>query len=307
MKSFRIKSSNHIDVQAYSWLPDGEPDAIVQICHGMMEHSGRYDHFARWLNRHNFAVYAHDHIGHGGTIGDMSELGHFPRKDDWQRSVNIMHNLTNLAKKNHNNVPVFLLGQSMGSVMAQSYAIDHGKDIRGLILSGLVRQPVVMANIGMVLSVSLSALFGPANRSGLMVFLGYGQYNRKFRPNRTECDWLSSVDSAVDKYVNDPLCGIACSNRFYRNLFHGFRYVAKTSNLKKIGAGMPVLIIGGENDAAGNSGKVPAKIHHLFTNRAKADVTLKLYPTGRHEMLNEHNRDEVYSDLLEWMRGKVKD
>jgi alpha-beta hydrolase superfamily lysophospholipase len=305
MQSFKIETDDYLQVQAYSW-PVEKPVAILQIVHGMMEHARRYDHFANWLNKHQVAVYANDHIGHGLTAENPAALGHFPRKDDWQRSVDILRILNKRIQAEHPGIPVFLLGQSMGSVLVQTFMIRYGKEASGLILTGAIRQSPLMANVGLILSGALSVLFGPADRSKLLIFLGYGQYNRKFQPNRTKFDWLSSENSVVDEYVNSPLCGFPCSNRFYQNLSHGFKYIAKRGNLKNIPAGMPVYILAGEDDPAGNFGNSPQKIKSLLNKFAHSKVELKLYPSDRHEVLNELNREEVYSDVLEWIRKTLK-
>jgi len=272
----------------------------------MQEHAQRYDHFARWLNAKYIAVYANDHIGHGLSAKTPEDLSHFPGKDDWQRSVNILHILAEKIQKDHPGIPVFMLGHSMGSVMVQTYMMQYGKEANGFILSGVIRQPLVMANLGILLVKILSALFGPGDRSKLIVTLGYGPYNRKFRPNRTGSDWLCSENSIVDEYISSPLCGIPLTNRFYQNFFHGFKYIARHRNLKKIPAGKPVYILAGKLDPAGQSGNAPEEISYLLTKIARANVDLKLYPAGRHEILNETNREEVYHDVLGWINACLK-
>lgn len=304
MELFKLETQDHLQVQAYSWAVEN-PVAVVQITHGMIEHAGRYDHFARWLNEHRVAVYANDHIGHGLTARTTPDLGHFPRKDDWQRSVDILYNLTRKIRSEHPGVPVFLFGHSMGSVMAQTYMIQHGRKVDGYILSGPVRQSRIMANIGLIIAGTLSFFFGPAHRSKLLVYIGYGQYNNRLKPRRTTFDWLSTVERTVDEYVSSPICGFPCSNRFYQNFFHGFKYISKLKNLKQVPPGMPVCIFAGRMDPAGKFGKDPKKINYLLSKFAHARVQMKLYPKGRHEMLNEMNREEVYADLLEWMSGVI--
>jgi alpha-beta hydrolase superfamily lysophospholipase len=304
MELFKIEAAEDYHIQAYSWIV-ANPLAIVQITHGMMEHSGRYGQFAQWLNEHQVAVYASDHIGHGLSINTSSELGHFPKKDDWQHSVDILHKLTCKIHAEYPGVPLFLLGHSMGSVVAQTYMIQYGHETDGYILSGPVRQPRIMASTGHLISIVLSFFFGPSNRSKLLIFLGYGQYNRRIKPRRTAFDWISSVDGIVDEYTSSPLCGIPCSNRFYQNFFHGFRYISKLKNLKQVPPGMPVCIFAGRMDPAGKFGKDPKKIKYLLSKFAHAKVHMKLYPKGRHEMLNEENREEVFIDLLEWINRVV--
>lgn len=304
MELFKLETRDHLHVQAYSWAAEN-PVAVVQIVHGMMEHAGRYDHFARWLNGHRVAVYANDHIGHGLTARTTSDLGHFPRRDDWQRSIEIMHNLTQKIRAQHPGIPVFLLGQSMGSVMVQIYMMQHGREADGYILSGPIRQSGIMVNLGLIIANTLSYFFGPEDRSKLLIFLGYGQYNNRLKPRRTAFDWLSTVDRIVDEYVGSPVCGFPCSNRFYRNLFHGFKYISRRANLKQVPAGTPVYIFAGRKDAAGKFGKDPKKISYLLSKYGRAQVVMKLYCKGRHEMLNEINREEVYEDMMTWMKERI--
>jgi alpha-beta hydrolase superfamily lysophospholipase len=304
MELFKIETRDHLQLQAYSWAVKN-PLAVVQIAHGMMEHAGRYDHFASWLNEHQVAVYANDHIGHGLTAKTPADLGHFPRKDDWQRSVDILQSLTQKIHAEHPGIPVFLFGHSMGSVMAQTYMMLCGREADGYILSGPVRQSGTMANLGLKIAGMLTFLFGPEDRSKLLIFLGYGQYNNRLKPRRTAFDWLSNVDSTVDKYMGSPICGFACSNRFYQNFFHGFNYISKRKNLKQIPPGTQVYIFAGRMDPAGKFGKDPQKINYLLSKFASARVRMKLYCKGRHEMLSEENREEVFGDLLEWMQERI--
>jgi alpha-beta hydrolase superfamily lysophospholipase len=279
---------------------------VLQIAHGMQEYALRYAHFAKWLNDRGIAVYANDHIGHGSSIASMEEISDFPRKDDWQRSVDFLHLLTKKIRTDHPGIPVVLLGHSMGSVLVQSYMIRYGSAADAYILSGAIRQPMLMAGIGGFLANILSAINGAHDRSRLLISLGYGKYNKHFRPNRTACDWLCRDNAIVDGYIKSPLCGIPLTNSFYRNLFYGFRFIACRRNLMQIPAGKQVLIIAGKSDPSGFFGKAPLKISQLLTKFAKAKVEVKLYPECRHEILNEINREEVYMDLLAWITETYK-
>lgn len=301
MDSFKISASEGLEIQAYCWLPAGKPVAVIQIAHGMQEYAQRYDHFARWMNANNIAVYADDHIGHGSSIASMEEISDFPRKDDWQRSVDILYKLTEKIRRDHPGVPLVVLGHSMGSVLVQSYMIRYGKEAEGYILSGAIRQPWLMAAIGTVVVKILAAFNGWKDRSKLLVDLGYGGYNKHFKPARTQCDWLCRDHGVVDDYIASPLCGVPLTNSFYLNFFYGFRFIACRRNLKHIPAGKPVLIIAGKDDPSGFFGKGPMKIGKLLRKYARAKVELKLYPEARHEILNEINKEEVYRDVAGWM------
>ncbi len=306
MKSFIFSSGDNVEVSGYSWLPDKKPVAVLQIAHGMQEHAKRYDHFARWMNQQGLAVYANDHIGHGASVQSMEDISHFPRQDDWQRSVGILHKLSEKIKQDHPGIPLIILGHSMGSVLVQSYMIRYGEEADGYILSGAIRQSWLMASIGVIIVKGLVALFGWKDRSQLIILLGYGQYNKHFKPNLTGCDWLSRDNKIVDEYINSPLCGVPLTNSFYLNFFNGFRHIASHRNLKKIPKGKPVMIIAGKSDPAGFFGKAPVKISQLLSKYAKAKVDLKLYPDFRHEILNEINKEEVYQDVLTWIGQTLK-
>jgi alpha-beta hydrolase superfamily lysophospholipase len=305
VQTFTIESNDNIKVRAYCWLPEEKPVAVLQIAHGMQEHALRYDHFARWLNSKGFAVYANDHIGHGASINSMDEISHFPRKDDWQRSVDILHNLTLKIKSEHPGLPVFLLGHSMGSVLTQTYMMRYGTEASGYILSGAIRQPRLVAALGRAVVYVLSAVYGPESRSRLIVNLGYGPYNKHFKPSRTGADWLCSDDKTVDDYIASPLCGVPLTNMFYRNCFFGFSFIADPKNLRQIPSGKPIFIIAGESDPAGFFGKAPLKIKHLIQKHSKAKAELKLYPGFRHEILNEKKKEEVYLDVVEWIGKNI--
>jgi alpha-beta hydrolase superfamily lysophospholipase len=304
LEYFKIETPDHLQIQAYSW-PADNPLALLQIAHGMQEHARRYDHFAKWMNSHRIAVYANDHIGHGLTAENLSDLGHFPGKDDWQRSVDILQIVNKKIRADHPGLPLFLLGQSMGSVLVQTCMMRYGGMADGYILCGAIRQPLMIAWPGKIVSSFLSGLQGPAARSRLLISMGYGRYNKYFRPNRTPIDWLCGNEDIVDEYIDSPLCGMPLTNRFYRNLADGFLYIIRKSHQQRIPAGTPVLIVAGSRDPAGFFGKAPRKISDQLKEIARANVSLKIYPGARHEVLNETNREEVYGDLLEWMRKRI--
>lgn len=301
MNSFDIDLRNGMRIKAYHWPAASKPIAVLQIAHGMQEYALRYDHFARWLNDNGIAVYSNDHIGHGSSIGSMDDISHFPKKDDWQRSVDILYALATKIKSDNPGVPVFLLGHSMGSVLVQTYMMRYGNEADGYILSGAIRQPRLMALTGRLLVRILIAINGPKDRSELIISLGYGQYNKHFKPNRTGADWLCSNNRIVDEYIASPLCGVPLTNMFYRNFFYGFSYIANPHNIKKFKARSPVLIVAGEDDPAGFFGNSPLKIKQLLSRYAGTKVELKLYPRFRHEILNETDRLEVYKDILLWI------
>ena len=300
-----IPSPDGTAMRAWSVLP-AKPVALLQIVHGMMEHSGRYLEFAGWLADHGIAVYLNDHRGHGKNLeylpgqvrkGDHIH-GHFADRDGWPKSVETLHDLMLLAKHDHPGLPFFILGHSMGSLMVQSFLRKHSHEIDGAILSGPLRQPGLLLRSGIALGNILRRFYGSHHRSKLLVRLGYGSYPRYFRPKRTDFDWLSTDRNVVDEYVADPLCGFPLTTAFYADLFRGLKENSASAPVRK---DLPLLIFAGGKDPAGHFGKDPVEVARLYRKAGLESVDLHIWPDGRHEMLNETNKEDLWEFVLNWI------
>jgi len=284
-----------------AWLfPVSNPKATVHILHGMAEHCLRYQPFAVFLQQAGYQVVTHNHRGHGGRL----PAGHFadPQQNGWQR---LMDDIQQVQQAVCATEPLFLLGHSMGSFIAQGYAIRHGERLSGLILSGSDRQPAPMIYAGLAVAHLLRQVQGPRHLSALMNQLSFGAFNRHFRPDRTAFDWLSRDRHQVDNYIADPLCGHLCSLQLWIDLLGGLREIGQPQNIAAIPAGLPVYLFGGDQDPVGRIGKgLPALAQH-FLRTGHTDVTVKLYTGGRHEMLNESNAGEVFHDTLNWLNSRL--
>jgi alpha-beta hydrolase superfamily lysophospholipase len=306
---FNIPSVDGADINAWSITPD-KPVAVMLLVHGMMEHSGRYREFAKWLAGKGIAVYMNDHRGHGRNLvsspGDQAArpalFGHFADRDGWLKSVETLHDLLLLAKQNHPDLPVFILGHSMGSLLVQSFLRRYSHEVDGAILSGPLRQPGLLLLSGIGLVKVLWKLYGPHHRSKLMIQLGYGSYSKYFKPKRTGFDWLCSDPKVVDDYVADPLCGFPLTTAFYADLFRGLRENSAPAPIRK---DLPLLIFAGGKDPAGHFGRDPVAVAGLCRNAGLSKVDLHIWPDGRHEMLNETNKVEVWEYLLSWTVGQL--
>lgn len=305
MKSteYKLKSSDGTEIQIYEWLPDNSENlkGIVQIAHGMAEHAGRYSDFANFLCSNNFAVYANDHRGHGKTAGNLENVGFLAPKNGWDKIVNDFRLLSVHIKEKYAETPLFAFGHSMGSFIVRKYLLDPGIKLQGVILSGTGGNPGILGKVGVFIT-HLMMLFNPAKSpSPFMDKLSFGAFNKPFKPNRTKFDWLSRDTEQVDKYVADPFCGSIFSIGFFNDMLNGLLYVSSRKNIDKTPEDLPVLIFSGDKDPVGNNGKGVTEVYNKFKKAGVKNLSLKLFSEGRHEMLNETNRADVYQFILNWL------
>jgi alpha-beta hydrolase superfamily lysophospholipase len=291
-------------IQVRLWVPSTEAKAsvVVQLLHGLSEHLGRYQRFAVACRDRGFAVIGHDHRGHGPSC-DALHLGHFADRNGWDKVVNDAIAVQRFARKTWPDTPIVLLGHSMGSFVAQSVAAREPDAIKALILSASTFSPRMQVLSGRLLARLVMLRFGGRGKSPLLNRLGFGSFNKRCAPTRTDFDWLSRDAAEVDRYIADPHCGMPLSNRLWHDLLGGLLEVTSFRTLRRIPMALPILITGGESDPVGGR-RGQRMLAHAYRDTGHIDVTLKLYPEGRHEMLNEMNRDEFTRDLLQWIDRK---
>jgi len=299
-EDFNFEASDGTKIHVYKWLPE-KPKAVVQIAHGMAEHAGRYDRFAQKLADEGYAVYASDHRGHGKTAGTLDNVGYFADNNGWQRVVDDLQELTSTLQSAHPNLPFFLFGHSMGSFLFRNYIFSDCKDINGVILSGTGNNPKLLISLGKLVAAWQVKAKGPQGKTMLMHNMSFGSFNKAFRPNRTDFDWLSRDNEEVDKYISDPFCGGVFTAGFYRDLMAGLAEIGCMDNINKIRKDLPILLFAGDMDPVGNKGKAVKQVYEIYKKAGITDVSCRLYEDGRHEMLNETNRQEVYDDVITWM------
>lgn len=287
-------------LHVHRWLPQGTPRALVQISHGMVEHGGRYAHLAERLAAEGYAVYVSDHRGHGRTAPGPDELGHLADENGFADAVDDLVALTDHLRAEHPGVPVVLLGHSFGSFLARAYATRYGDRLSGLIISGTAGDPGLLGTLGLRLARLECRVRGPRARSALMEAVVLGPYNRAFRPNRTDFDWLSRDEAQVDAFVADELCGFRASAGFYRDLLTGVIWVSEPSTAAMTPAGLPVHVVSGELDPVGGA-EGAAEVAALLRDAGVRDVTLSIWPGARHEVFHETNRDQVEDEIVAWL------
>jgi alpha-beta hydrolase superfamily lysophospholipase len=306
MKSneFKLETTDGDQIHVYEWLPDdsGEIKGLVQLAHGMAEHAGRFEDFAGFLTLNNYAVYANDHRGHGKTAGSLDNVGFLAPKNGWDKVVSDFRLLSLYIKEKNKDKGLFIFGHSGGSFIVRKFILDPGTKLQGVIISGTGGDPGILGVLGVFMT-RVMMIFYPANSpSPFMDKMTFGSFNKPFKPNRTKFDWLSHDNEQVDKYVTDPYCGGVFSIGYFNDLAKAVLYVNKQKNIDKTPQDLPVLIFSGEKDPVGNSGIGVIEVYNKFKKAGVKNLTLKIFKNGRHEMLNETNKNEVYQFILDWIK-----
>jgi alpha-beta hydrolase superfamily lysophospholipase len=267
-----------LELATYTWDVD-DPRGLVQVAHGLAEHSARYDRFARALNDAGYSVRAYDHRGHGDSIaalpGDFGSAGF----------EGLIADLAAYGDSLQGDLPVFLFAHSMGSFAAQSVLLTHSSQYAGVVLSGSTALDLLAAG--------LAQAEGP---------VGLEAFNAGFE-HRTGYEWLSRDAAQVDLYMTDPLCGFELPDETVPLLFGAAATLADPNVLSGIRPDLPLLIVSGSDDPLAGGGQLVEVLGRRYRDAGLVDVTVRLYEGARHEILNETNRDEVTADVVAWLQA----
>jgi alpha-beta hydrolase superfamily lysophospholipase len=269
--------------------------------HGLGEHADRYARFAAAAVECGYAVCAHDHRGHGRHA---EHPGHFAVSKGWNRVVNDVDVVNGFVRQTLPGIPVVLLGHSMGSYIAQNFAMYHSERLAGMILSASTWPSRLKLLPAFIIAHIEAWRLGASANSRLLHKLGFSDFNKPFSPARTDLDWLTRDEDEVDKYIADPLCGGPYTCGLWRDLFGGLLQIYSDNSLRRISSELPILITGGELDAVGGD-KGMGRLATRYAQTLHSRLKVRIYPEGRHEMLNEVNRDEVTRDWLDWIDATI--
>ena len=305
-EKFSFKSSNGTNTVNGFVIRKEQPPykAIVQISHGMKEHTGRYEEYMNFMAENGYVVVSHDHIGHGMSVNDKSELGYFAPKDGYLHILNDLATTAGRIRKNFPQLKLILFGHSMGSFYARVFAAKYPHLIDGAIISGTGGKNPLAAP-GKILIDLFIKLRGDKATSKFITKMIFGTYLNKIENPKTASDWLTRDEEAVAKYRSDDYC------RFYFTLggYKDLVTILALSNSEDCFANtkkdIPYLMVSGDMDPVGEWGKGVKQVFDNYKKAGVKDITLKLYNGGRHEMLNELNKDEVYTDILNWVENKL--
>ncbi|MFC4557455.1 alpha/beta hydrolase [Virgibacillus kekensis] len=297
-----LKMQDDTEIYLKKWSNTSKkPKAIVQIAHGMVEHIERYNGFAKYLIEKDIFVYGNDHRGHGKTGEKQGLFGYFADEDGFEKATGDLLEVTNHIRQEYPDTPLILLGHSMGSFLARNYIQQESSIIDGVILSGTGYYPVTQTRAGKKLSSTLS----PKEKSTLMNTVTFFSYNKRVKNKKTNLDWLSRDETVVLNFIEDPYCGFIPTAQFFYDLMDGLLKIHDKESIKSIRADLSMLIFSGDEDPVGDYEKGIWKTAHLFADAGMTNIMTLLYEGGRHEMLNEINRKEVYRDVYSWIAEQI--
>jgi len=293
------------EVHVYKWQPEGTPKAVIQFAHGMQEHALRYSDFAETMASEGFIVYAHDHRGHGKTAGNISKLGIIDSKKGWYWLVEDVHDLSKIIRTENPGLPLFVTGHSMGSFVVRDFAAKYGNTVDGIILSGTRSESLILVKGGLFFLKLLVLITGHAYKNVFFSSFTLKKWCKRIKHPKTVFDWLNRDENAVESFISDPYCGFVCTQGFYRDLLQLLVNIYSMENIRKIPKNLPILFTAGDGDPVGDYGIGVKTAFNNFLKAGMKNVTLKLYPAARHEILKETNKKEVIGDLLSFINTNL--
>lgn len=296
-----LSADGKTSIHAAAWIPAVPVRAIVELSHGVSEHILRYEPLASYLTQRGFAVIGHDHLGHGSSVIPGAPRLYLGPPGSWETATRDLDTCRRLARERFGRLPLFLLGHSMGSFLARTYLIRYPGTVDGAILVGTGQMSPAVLAAGSTLARAECRRLGETQISPLVERLAFGPYNKPFSPARTPYDWLSLDPSNVDAYLADPLCGSIPTVGLFRELLNGLRLIRDPRALRNMNLATPVLFLSGAMDPVGGCGRGVQAAFRSFRRAGVRDVSLRLYPQLRHEILNEACREDVYQDLCQWL------
>ena len=299
---FNYMSSNGSTlIHCIKWIPDN-PIGIIQIVHGVTEHIGRYEEFASYMANLGYIVVGNDHLGHGKSIINDKPKMYIGKLGSWDYLVKDIHTLYELISEEY-KLPTYLIGFSLGSFVSRHYLIDYNPNYQKAILVGTGMQPGFILNIMKLIVKGEVKKIGEENTSKFIKDLSFGTYNKQIKNVKTDCDWLTSSEEEINKYLNDPLVGKDITGSLFYELLDGMVYTSKLSNIKKMKE-LPILLLSGLDDPVGSKGSGVRKLENIYKKNG-LDVTLKLYEGKRHDLFHDTNKLEVFKDIEEYIKKEL--
>lgn len=280
------------------------PRAIVQLAHGMIDYTGRYTALASFLCSHGFIFAGNHHLGHGKSVSTPEDFGYFAEKDGYKLVIEDVHTMNKHLHKSYPDLPIVLLGHSMGSFISRLYVAEYPSTVSGVIIHG-TGGPNPLVGVGKLLAKLIRCFNGPRHRSNLINKMAFGSYNKRYPKEEGSNAWLTRDLEKVAGRDTDEFTSFKFTVSGYIDLFTFLASCNSKAWYKKYPKKLPTLIMSGDMDPVGDYGKGPRHVYKQLMINGADNVSIKMYEGARHELFNEYNCDEVFADMLAWLTGVV--
>lgn len=300
IKSIEVQSTDNIHtLKGIVYIPEGGIKGIFHLVHGMCEYIGRYAHIFSALAERGYVCCGYDNLGHGKTARDENELGFIARRDGWKYLVKDVKAFEDAVKKLYPDIPLYLMGHSMGSFIARIAAENYGDGIAKFIICG-TGGPNPAAPVGLLATDIMRVLFGEKHRSNFVNKLAFGAYNKRFSGD-SEFEWITTDREIINKYAADKYCNFKFTVSAMHDLIKLNQLANRPAWFENMCKELPVLLISGSDDPVGAYGKGVTKVYKKLKAADVKDVTLKLYDGCRHEIHNDSCKNEVIADIVNFI------
>lgn len=295
-------------IHATKWMPEGEPKAVLQIIHGMVEYMGRYEDFAKYMTEHGYVVVGEDHLGHGESVRSDEYHGFFGKNgNEW--IISDIHTLRTKTQEEYKGLPYLMLGHSMGSFLIRQYITEndasYADGLAGVIVMGTAWQPMaaLVTGKGVARAMGIDKV---GKKAPILEIMAFGTYLKRIDNPKTASDWLTKDEAIVKAYRSNPLCTFHFTPNAFYHMFDGMIKAHDIARIKKLPAGLPIHFCAGAEDPVGAWGEGVRKAFVVYTDNTDCDVSIKLYLDDRHEILNELDKEDVYADMAEFCDSCLK-
>lgn len=301
-----LSSDEKTMIHAVEWIPEGEPRAVIQIIHGMIEYIERYSAFAEYMNTQGFLVVGHDQLGHGSSVRSVEDWGYIADTSPARLMVRDIHKLRGIIQERYPGLPIYMLGHSMGSYLLRRYITNKGTGLAGAIVVGTGCESDTITKLGLTLIRGTARSNGWHYRSDTLQNMTYNSGYKKYDLTRTDLEnsWICSDPEIMRGYYADPRCSFTFTTSGFEALLSSVLFTNQKVNIDMIPRKLPIYILSGEGDPVGGLGKGVKKVYDKYVRSGIQDVECKLYPDMRHEILNEPGKQEVYDDITDWINRK---
>ncbi|WP_293885038.1 MULTISPECIES: alpha/beta fold hydrolase [unclassified Sphingobacterium] len=279
--------------------------ATILIIHGMQEHSGRYQELASYLTAQQFAVLTYDQLGHGLTASQPALLGYFQKEKAKEQLVDDAIAMSSFLREAYPKTPQFILGHSMGSFVTRCVLQKIGGQFKGAIIVGTGQRQ--KGSTAFHLLLAFLNTVAPKKRSKLINRIFDKRNNARFKnePNQCNSNWLSVNKTNRISFLEDPLCGGLFTNNGFHTVLDLSLQATDPIPTQLIPKTLPIAFISGQDDPIGDFGAGVEKSAEQLRNQGQADITVKLYPGMRHEILNEECKKEVFEFISSWLHSHL--